>query len=138
MDGKLVELEGERMRLTAMGAAEVHHSLLLDVDSPEKLPFEIVTGAIASGNAVVKDDKVWDWLSEMGQRKVVGMEMEAAAIAEAATLAGLDWIIVKGVMDHAGSKKDDRYKPFAARASAETLRLFLMGRFEAAQQPIAV
>jgi nucleoside phosphorylase len=138
MDGKLVELEGERMRLTAMGAAEVHHSLLLDVDSPEKLPFEIVTGAIASGNAVVKDDKVWDWLSEMGQRKVVGMEMEAAAIAEAATLAGLDWIVVKGVMDHAGSKKDDRYKPFAARASAETLRLFLMGRFEAAQQPIAV
>ncbi len=138
LESRLVELEEERMLLTAMGAAEVHQSLLLDVDSPERLPFEIVTGPIASGNAVVKDDKVWDWLSKMGQRKVVGIEMEAAAIAEAATLAGLDWIVIKGVMDHANWKKDDRYKSFAARASAETLRLFLMGRFEAAEQTIAV
>jgi len=39
---------------------------------------------------------------------------------------------MKGVMDHADPRKDDRFKPFAARASAEALRAFLMAHFVSA------
>jgi hypothetical protein len=35
------------------------------------------------------------------------------------------WIVAKGVMDHADFAKDDRYKEFAARASAEVLYALL-------------
>ncbi|WP_400768710.1 hypothetical protein [Methylosinus sporium] len=67
----------------------------------------------------------------MGVRSVVALEMEAASIGEVARSNGVaEWMVVKGVMDYADPNKDDRYKPFAARASAEVLVRFLEGRFE--------
>lgn len=39
---------------------------------------------------------------------------------------------MKGVMDQADPRKDDRFKPFAASASAEVLHTVLVGRFDAA------
>lgn len=66
----------------------------------------------------------------MGVRTVAALEMEGAALALVAR--GLEipqWIVMKGVMDHADPRMDDRFKPFAARASAEALRAFLMARF---------
>jgi nucleoside phosphorylase len=72
----------------------------------------------------------WDMLKRMGVRTVLGLEMEAAIIGEVAKQCGIgEWIVIKGVMDHADPNKADRFKPFAARASAETLRNFLIGRF---------
>lgn len=125
-----VAVEGGELKLTSQGEAEIERSILLDVDPPAHLPFAIKPGPIASGNAVVKDGKAWDKLKLMGMRSVLGLEMEAAAIGEVARSAGVDhWIVIKGVMDHADPNKDDRFKPFAARASAEVLRVFLIGRF---------
>lgn len=127
-----IEVDGSSLKLTPAGEAEVRNSLILDVDPPEQLPFAITVGPIASGNVVVKDGLTWDSLKAMGVRSVVGLEMEAAAIARVAIAAEVpEWLVVKGVMDHADPKKDDRYKPFAARASAEVLREFLAGRFTA-------
>jgi hypothetical protein len=55
-------------------------------------------------------------------RSAIALEMEAAAIANAShRLEIADWIVVKGVMDYADPNKEDRYKPFAAKASAEVL-----------------
>lgn len=52
--------------------------------------------------------------------------MEAAAIAQVAhRLEVPRWIVAKGVMDYADPKKDDRFKPFAAAASAQVLMRFL-------------
>lgn len=125
-----IEVDGPSLRLTHAGRAEVQNSLLLDVDPPERLPFAIKVGPIASGNVVAKDGATWDSLRAMGVRSVVGLEMEAAAIARVAVAAEVpEWLIVKGVMDYADPKKNDRYKPFAARAAAEVLRAFLVGRF---------
>jgi len=127
----LVSLDGMNLRLTDTGKAEVERSIILDVDPPETLPFTIKIGPIASGNVVVKDGISWDMLKRMGVRSVLGLEMEAAAIGEIARASGIDeWIVIKGVMDHADPRKDDRFKPFAARASAEALRKFLIDRFE--------
>lgn len=110
-----IEVDGLALRLTEAGKTEIQNSLLLDVDPPERLPFAIKVGPIASGNVVVKDGVTWDKLRVMGVRSVVGLEMEAAAIARVAVAAGVpEWLVVKGVMDYADPKKDDRYKPFAA------------------------
>jgi nucleoside phosphorylase len=126
----VIKIVGTSLALTQAGKKEVERSIVFDVDPPKQLPFAIKVGPIASGNVVVKDGLTWDKLTEWGVRSVLGLEMEGAAIGRAARSAGVsNWIVVKGVMDHADPNKDDRYKPFAARASAEVLRAFLIGRF---------
>jgi WD40 repeat protein len=58
--------------------------------------------------------------------------MEAAAIANIAhRLEVAHWVVAKGVMDYANPRKDDRYKRFAARASAEVLFKLLAGQVSA-------
>jgi nucleoside phosphorylase/predicted phosphodiesterase len=96
------------------------------IDAPAQLPFAIKVGPMASGNAVVKDGVAWDMLKHLGQRSAIALEMEAATIGVTGYTSSLSkWIVVKGVMDHADPNKNDRYKPFAARASAEVLLRFL-------------
>ena len=126
----VIERSGPGFRLTKVGVDEVEDSMAVEVDPPERLPIAIKVGPIASGNAVVKDGVTWESLVKMGVRTVAALEMEGAALALVAR--GLEipqWIVMKGVMDHADPRKDDRFKPFAARASAEALRAFLMARF---------
>ncbi|MEZ5714387.1 MAG: hypothetical protein R3D85_03955 [Paracoccaceae bacterium] len=123
---KLVILVGKNMDLSEAGRQFIERSRYLDIAPPDKLPVAIRIGPIASGNTVVKDGVTWENLKQMGVRTVLGLEMEAATIGAAATALGVaEWLVVKGVMDHADPRKDDRYKLFAARASAEALRLFL-------------
>ncbi len=90
------------------------------------LPIAVHVGPIASGNAVVKDGVTWESLKIQGVRTVLGLEMEAAAIAQVAhRLEVPRWIVAKGAMDHADPNKEDRFKPFAAAASAQVLLRFL-------------
>jgi nucleoside phosphorylase len=120
-DGFLVR-RGTKLSLTEKGRSFVHWALYDDVHGPEKLPFNVVVGPIASGNVVVKDGRTWEQLKQQGVRTVVGLEMEAAMIASTAHWLNIaNWVVVKGVMDFADPRKDDRYKQFAARASAEVL-----------------
>jgi nucleoside phosphorylase len=120
--------EGLKLKLTVTGRDHVEASLLYGTP-PERLPFTVKVGPMASGNAVVKDGVTWDMLIATGVRTIMGLEMEAATIGQTAKLAKLDWAVMKGVMDYADPNKDDRYKPFAARASAEVLFSFLASRF---------
>ena len=77
---------------------------------------------MASGNTVVKDGLTWEALTTWGVRTAIGLEMEAATIAQTAQRLGIPhWLVAKGVMDYANPKKDDRMKRFAARASADIL-----------------
>lgn len=125
-----VHRAGMALQLTDAGRALVEEQLFFAVDGPERLPFEIWVGPIASGNVVVKDGVTWESLKRWGVRSVLGLEMEAAAIgATAHGLAVPNWAVAKGVMDHADPRKDDRYKRFAARASAEVLLRFLAAQF---------
>jgi len=104
----LVKIDGESLRLTDKGTKEVQRSILMEVDPPEALPIAIKTGPIASGNIVVKDGITWEKLKKMGVRSVLGLEMEAAAIGEIARGCGVaEWIVIKGVMDHADPRKND-------------------------------
>jgi nucleoside phosphorylase/hypoxanthine phosphoribosyltransferase len=115
-----------RINLTDSGLQYLQNKLFYNNDPPRKLPFSLRVGPVASGNIVNKDGNTWNRLKERGVRTIVGIEMEAVAIASSAYKLNIpEWIVVKGVMDHADSRKDDRYKPFAARASAEVLFRFL-------------
>ena len=117
----LITRQGARWALTDAGRAYIEVALYDDVDGPDALPFEVVVGPMATGNVVMERPEIWDELSGMGVRDITGLEMEAAAIATVAETEQVPFFLVaKGVMDHA-INKDDRYKRFAAKASAEVL-----------------
>lgn len=116
--------------LTSDGSGLIQRRLYDDVDGPRQLPFRVLTGPMASGSAVIADPDVWGRLREMGMRKITAVEMEAATIATVAHDRGLAWLVAKGVMDHADTRKDDRYKQFAARTSAQVM-FALLERFVA-------
>ena len=119
---KLIERDVEQFSLTDLGRDAVAARRAYGVAPLAKLPFAVHVGPVASGNAVVKDGVTWEMLKGQGVRTVLGLEMEAAAISQVAHRLGIPrWIVVKGVMDHADPNKDDLFKPFAARASAEVL-----------------
>jgi nucleoside phosphorylase len=125
----LITISGRSLDLTATGRAFVEEAVENDLDSPQTLPFSIHVGPMASGDVVVKDGITWQSLAARGVRSVAALEMEAATIASVAYESNVpNWLVVKGVMDHADPRKDDRYKPFAARASAEVLIKFLSQR----------
>ncbi|WP_410663466.1 hypothetical protein [Amycolatopsis sp. lyj-84] len=107
--------------LTRDGAGLVQRRLYDDVEGPQQLPFRVLAAPMASGSAVIADPDGWGRLKAMGMRKITAVEMEAATIATVAHDRGLTWLVAKGVMDHADTTKDDRYKQFAARASAQVM-----------------
>jgi nucleoside phosphorylase len=96
-------------------------------------PFRMHIAPIGSGVRVIEDERIWTFVSQ-AMRKTLGIEMEAAAIGELVQRQRqheLDWLVMKGVMDFADHGRDDHFKEFAARASAECLLWFLRERLPA-------
>lgn len=87
-------------------------------------PFQVHVAPIATGSAVVEDDKIFSRLGE-SMRKVLGLDMEASALGAAGEFIRVPVIVAKGVSDFGDQHKDDRYRTFAARASAEYLVLLM-------------
>lgn len=134
-DGLITRPDGS-VALTDAGRTLVQRSLYDDVDGPQRLPFRVFVAPMASGSAVIADPGIWPSLTAMGMRKIAAVEMEGATIATIAHQAKVPyWLVVKGVMDHAGTDKDDRYKAFAARASAEVLFALLDHLPDTANEP---
>jgi nucleoside phosphorylase len=131
----LVIRRGTALDVTDRGRARAEEHRFFNLNAPEQLPFSIRIGPMASGSVVAKSGASWTALQRQGVRSVIALEMEAAAIGEVAHNERVqEWVVVKGVMDHADPKKDDRYKPFAARASAEVLKCLLLTQMP----PVAV
>ncbi|SCF49513.1 Phosphorylase superfamily protein [Micromonospora matsumotoense] len=117
----LIAWRDSALALTEKGRTLIERALYIDVDGPERLPFVVVAGPMASGSAVMADPETWNRL-EVNQRKIQALDMEAATIATIAHDRQVPhWLVAKGVMDHANLDKDDRFKEFAAQASAEVL-----------------
>ncbi|MFM0095176.1 hypothetical protein PQQ87_06165 [Paraburkholderia nemoris] len=119
-------LTDKGLELTQEGYAQSQDDLIVYPDGfPEPTPFAVHVAPIGTGTQVVRDEQIFSKLS-MNMRKVLGLEMEAAAIAAVAHRHDVPHaIVVKGVMDHADPDKNDNFKQFAARASAEVLIAFL-------------
>ncbi|CAN93783.1 hypothetical protein sce3623 [Sorangium cellulosum So ce56] len=113
------------LELTEAGVAQVRRDRLLHPDGPPSArPFRVHIGPIATGKAVQEDAGLFERLKPIG-RKVLGVEMEAAAIGYVAERLGRRSIIAKAVSDHADHDKNDNFRAFACRASAEFLVAFL-------------
>src|ERR1035441_4360357 len=135
----LVRRVGQQLELTAGGKALVDEQRVYRDKCPVRMPFQIKVGPIASGNSVAKDGTTWDRLKRMGVRSIAGLEMEAGTIANIAHRMNVpNWAVAKGVMDYADPRKDDRYKQFAARASAEVLFRFLGNQLKVSDEPDGV
>lgn len=90
-------------------------------------PFRLHVAPMGSGSRVIEDETVWAFISQ-AMRKTLGLEMEATALGELAHRQRqykLDAVVMKGVMDFANPGRDDHFKEFAARASAECSLWFL-------------
>lgn len=111
--------------LSSKGRKYIKEKVEIHLDGlPERKDFAIHVGPIGSGTTVQRDPHIFDKLSEQ-MRKVIGLEMEASAIGAIAHTLRKEMIVMKGVMDYADQDKNDNFKKFAARASAECLVAFL-------------
>ena len=119
-------LDDGGLSLTSSGRDYIGRLLTLERDKlPEQPPLAIRVGPIASGNKVMQDAQIFALLAHK-VRKVIGVEMEAAAIGALAEAGQLPYsVVMKAVMDYADSDKNDNFKEFAALASAECLIAFV-------------
>ncbi|NDV17803.1 phosphorylase [Pseudodesulfovibrio sp. JC047] len=101
---------------------------------PTPAPFAIHVAPIATGAAVIEDDHFFENLKG-SMRKTLGVEMEASAIGTFAGFNTIPAIVAKGVSDCGDPLKDDRYREFAARASAEVLISLLRQSKDLLQPP---
>lgn len=109
------------LKLTSTGKEQAED---LALSYPKGLPpseaFQTHVAPIATGAKVVEDANIFSKLSD-SMRKVLGLDMEVSALAALGEINNLPVIVAKGVSDFGDSFKDDRYRHFAARASAESL-----------------
>lgn len=114
-------LARNKLTATRKGLRAAEKSALLHPDGiPPPPAFKTHVAPIATGAAVVEDTSIFDRLAK-DMRKVLGIEMEAAGLAAVADLHELPVLVAKAAADHGDTLKDDRYRSFAARASAECL-----------------
>ena len=96
----------------------------LTLHYPKELPqpenFRVHVGPMATGAQVKEDELFFSRLSN-SMRKVIALDMEASGLAALAEAHKIPCFIAKGVSDYGDHYKDDRYRHFAARASAEAL-----------------
>ncbi|WP_437331489.1 pentapeptide repeat-containing protein [Sorangium sp. So ce394] len=131
----LLEDKPAVLRLTDAGRDLVLEERLLDPDGfPTDPPFRVHVGPIATGKTVREDPRLFDALRRHS-RKTLGVEMEGAAIGYVSARLGRRSIVAKAVSDYADHAKDERFRSFACRASAEFLLAFLCRNFEPPLRP---
>jgi WD40 repeat protein/nucleoside phosphorylase len=131
----LVALQGGRLSLTPAGREEAQNDQILHVDGlPDDPPLQVHVGAIATGAAVQEDPALFERLRRV-VRTTIGAEMEGAAIGDVAARFKRQMIVVKAVSDHADPDKDDSFREFACRASAEVLLAFLRKHLDPRAEP---
>jgi nucleoside phosphorylase len=115
-----------KLTLLRGGRAYIETVRALNPDAmPDDPPLRVHLGALGTGTKVIVDSEVFETLSRVN-RKIIGLEMEAAAIGEVAAQEEVQhMIVVKAVQDFADHDKDDSLRHFAAQASASFLLAFL-------------
>jgi nucleoside phosphorylase len=120
-----------------LALTEEGRGLAMDLAHEEEPPkdpdFRIHVGPIATAEVVQKDPELFDRLEKIG-RKTLGAEMEAAAIGRVGEHLGRPTLIVKAVSDYGDEDKDDAFREFAARASAQVLLRLLLRNLEPVAQ----
>jgi WD40 repeat protein/nucleoside phosphorylase len=131
----LLELRAGALSLTAAGRELVlNERTRFRGKLPKDPELQIHVGAVGTGKAVQKDPALFTRLRRV-MRTTLGVEMEGAAIGELARHFDTRGIVVKAVSDHGDLQKDDSFRAFACRASAEVLLALLLKYIEPAPAP---
>lgn len=88
---------------------------------PDDPDFSLHIAPMATGSAVKEDENIFNYLADRDMRKVLGIDMEASGLAALGEILDIPIIISKAVSDYGDTFKDDTYRHFASRASAECL-----------------
>lgn len=121
-EGWVDSARSARAVLTAKGAERAEDLESDGLTEPE--PPRVHFGPMASGASVRADGQIFA-TAKRHQRKLIAIEMEAAAVGEVASAVGCEFIVAKGVADFADGFKDDLFHAYAMESSARFLTAFL-------------
>jgi nucleoside phosphorylase len=122
---KLIEIKNGTIALTDAGKdATLRDRLYHPEGVRTDPPFRVHVGPIASGKTVRQDPELFQQIA-MFSRKVLGVEMEAAAIGCVAERSSIPSVIAKAVSDYGDADKDDGFRKFACHAAASFLLAFV-------------
>ncbi len=125
-DEPKIALNAGEFSLTDHGRAWVDdESASCGADPTSQAGVRVHLGPIATGKTVREDPDLFASL-KASSRKVIGVEMEAAAIGWVAEFADLRSIVVKAVSDFGDHDKDDGCREFACTAAASFVVDFLL------------
>lgn len=131
----LLVLKAGALSLTKVGREQVlNERMRFRKKLPRDPDLRVHVGTVGTGSAVQKDPGLFPRLRRV-MRSTIGVEMEGAAIGELAQHFVKRGIVVKAVSDHGDLQKDDSFRAFACRASAEVLLAFLLKYVEPAPPP---
>lgn len=87
--------------------------------------FRVFSGPIGSGDAVITDahSRIRTYLQTVNE-KVLAVDTESGGLAQfchEAPPPRADWLVVRGISDHADQKKNEELQPLAAHNAAITL-----------------
>lgn len=91
-----------------------------------------IVGPVCSGAAVVADDTVVKNITEH-KRSIIGIDMEAFGVAAACVSSSVyrtPFATIKSVQDFANSRKNDKFRQYAAFTSASFAREFLFRHWQ--------
>lgn len=120
-----INIEGEKMILTQSGQQKVQElKIRKGTTKPQEQAFQVHIGPLATYPYVVTDPKEFEALRQY-QRRILGLEMEGAAIGAVAAAEDVPkHIVVKAVQDYC-HPKNDLFRSFAAGISARFTLDFL-------------
>lgn len=100
-------------------------------NKPKNQP-KVIIGPVGTGASVVTNKKVINDIVELGNRKLIGVEMEAYGVYAAAHKTSdkiIPVVAIKSVCDLANSEKNDDYQDCASFFSAQFSFIFLKNYF---------
>jgi len=83
---------------------------------------KILYGKIGASNTLLKNPTIRDLLRE---QDVLAVEMEGSGIADSTWIAGVNYIVVRGICDYCDPSKGDEWQGYAAIAAAAYARALI-------------
>ena len=123
--------EAPRMDILAFPADEKLIRLAVEANEEANPDIHTFTGRVVSGDQFISDKAKKEWLIE--QFSASCTEMEGAAIAQAAYLNGIPFLIIRAISDKADDSAGMDYAAFEAQAIKHSVNLLLemASRYEA-------
>lgn len=121
--------ETDRLKATPPAEGWLEHPA-----DPQRIGGEprIFSGAIASGNAVLKDAVHRDRLRD--ELTALAVEMEGSGFADAAHASNVPCFAIRGTCDYCDEEKNDIWQEYAALTAAAFLRRLLSGVAEVSRE----